>query len=66
MRTPGWWGGAAGGDSLTGMAVMADEGGVIAVDPERPDGDYVGSYLSFCGVDAPPVMFPDASTVVVR
>ncbi|MFD6178154.1 MULTISPECIES: hypothetical protein [unclassified Isoptericola] len=57
---------ASGGDAFTATGVVADAGGVIAADPEHPDGDYVGSYLSFCGVDAPPVKFPDAATFVVR
>jgi len=39
---------------------------VIAADPKHPDGDYAGSHLLFCGVDAAPVMIPDASTVVVH
>lgn len=50
------------GDRFSAAGTMADSSGVIAVDPQRPDDDYAGSYLGFCGVDAPPVMFPDAAT----
>lgn len=53
---------AAGGDRFSAAGEVAASGGVIAVDPERPDGDYAGSYLTFCGVEAPPVRFPDAAT----
>ncbi|MFE6971534.1 hypothetical protein [Isoptericola sp. NPDC057653] len=57
---------ATGGARFSAAGVVADAGGVVAVDPEHPDGGYARSYLSFCGVDAPPVMFPDAATFVVR
>lgn len=52
----------AGGERFSAAGEVAASGGVIAVDPERPDDDYAGSYLGFCGVDAPPVRFPDAAT----
>ncbi|MGW8567703.1 hypothetical protein [Isoptericola sp. NPDC055881] len=54
-----------GGDRFTATGVVADSGGVVVVDLDHPDDDQVGSYLGYCGVDAPPVMFPDAATFVV-
>ncbi|MFE5337342.1 hypothetical protein ACFQ8E_15635 [Isoptericola sp. NPDC056573] len=51
-----------GGERFSAVGEVAASGGVIAVDPDHPDGDFAGSYLGFCGVDAPPVMFPDAAT----
>jgi len=54
------------GDTFTGTGVVADGDGMIAADPQRPDGDYARSYLAFCAVDAAPVAFADVSTVVIR
>ncbi len=53
---------ATGGERFSAAGEVATADGVIAVDPEHPDDSYVGSYLGFCGVEAPPVRFPDAAT----
>ena len=50
---------SSGGDEFTADGVVDDSEPVV--DPTEPQ-SVVGSVLDFCGLDAAPILFPDADT----